>query len=647
MASSLDKLSENLRNASNLEGKDKYDLSKFNIDNFKTTKSYFSSLGLPEDKIKLLTMKGVYPYDYMNHMSKFNETQLPPMKEFYSKLNDEEIDELKYKHALNVWNTFNIKNMREYTNLYLKTDVLILADIFENFRTVCDNAYKLDPVYYVSCPALSWDAMLKLTKIEIELFHEKNDDMYYFIERGIRGGICMISNKYAKANNKYMKSYDINKPNTYIQYLDANNLYGWAMSQFLPVKNFKWLDNTNDFTKEKILSLKDDSETGYVFEVDLEYPIELHDLHNDYPLCPQNKIVTKDMLSPCQLEMMEALDIKKDNTNKLICDLTDKTNYVIHYRYLKLCLQLGLKIKKVHKVLSFTQTNFLKTYIMLNTNLRQKAKNDFEKDFFKLMNNSVFGKTMENVRKRCNVELVFNNPQKMLRCIANPLYEKSTIFNENLIAVHKRKNNINLNKPIIIGMCILDLSKCLMYDFYYNTLKTTYNDKMKLLFTDTDSLCYHVESEDGYKDFEKMKDLYDFSEYPKDHFLYNTENKKVIGKFKDEYNSIPIVEFCGLKPKVYSILPEQTEKGKHYQKLKGVKACVVHHHYKHKQYYDCLFDKTQQKMKCTMNLIKSKNHQVVSTTVEKTFLINFENKRFHIDNLHSLAYGHYKIKDFS
>ena len=221
--------------------------------------------------------------------------------------------------------------------------------------------------------------------------------------------------------------------------------------------------------------------------------------------------------------------------------------------------------------------------------------------------------------------------------------KRSTIFNESLVAVHRRKKTVKLDKPIIIGMCILDLSKYWMYNFYYNTLKAKYGDKMKLCFTDTDSLCYHVETEDAYKDFEEMKSEYDFSEYPKDHFLYNNENKKVIGKFKDEYNSIPIVEFVGLKPKLYSILPEVKDKTKTYQKAKGLPKCVLKKYYHHEEYKSCVFDENKQKMNCTMNLIKSKNHQVVSITMKKTSLVNYDNKRHNIDNFHSLAFGHKSI----
>ena len=219
-------------------------------------------------KLELMAQKGVYPYDYMDSFNKFSE-KLPPKEEFYSILNDEHISDKDYEHAQNVWNIFNLKNMGEYHNLYLKSDILLLADVFENFRKTCLEYYKLDPCHYFTSPGLSWDAMLKMTNIKLELMTDI--DMFQFIEKGMRGGISYIANRYGKANNKYMKEYDEKAPSKYIMYLDANNLYGWAMSQYLPTGGFKWL------TEEKINNLdlakyKKDSKKGLILEVNLEYP---------------------------------------------------------------------------------------------------------------------------------------------------------------------------------------------------------------------------------------------------------------------------------------------------------------------------------------------------------------------------------------
>jgi len=260
--------------------------------NFKIFGNHFSKLDT--DEKLLLTQKGVYPYDYMNSFNKFNETNLPPKSAFYSKIENENISDEDYNRAIRVWKTMKIKNLGEYHDLYLTTDVLLLADVFESFRSSAITSYKLDPVHYVSLPGFAWDALLLKTGVKLDVQYDY--DMYLMIERGIRGGISVISHRHAKANNKYLSSYDKTQKSSYIIYLDANNLYGYAMIQHLPTKNFQWC-NPENFNSDLILSMRDDQKTGYIFDVDLEYPEHLHDLHNDYPLAPENISVEENMLS--------------------------------------------------------------------------------------------------------------------------------------------------------------------------------------------------------------------------------------------------------------------------------------------------------------------------------------------------------------
>ena len=424
-------------------------------------------------KLDLMARKGVYPYDYMDSFDKFSE-KLPPKEEFYSVLNNEHISDENYKNAQNVWNTFSLKNMGEYHDLYLKSDVLLLADVFENFRKTCLEYYKLDPCHYFTSPGLSWDAMLNMTDIKLELMTDI--DMFQFIEKGLRGGISYIANRYGKANNKYMKKYDEKAPSKYIMYLDANNLYGWAMSQYLPIGGFRWMTQ-KQIDKIDLAKYKEDNNKGFIAEVDFEYPEELHDLHNDYPLAPEKINVDKYNLSEYCKRISEKYGISTGLVSKLIPTLGKKEKYVLHYRNLQLYIDLGLKVTNVHRVLEFNQSPWLKQYIDFNTEKRKNAKNAFEKDFFKLMNNSVFGKTMENIRKRVDVRLV-TDENKILRYASKPTYINSKIFNENLVAVHKIKETLTLNRPAYLGMCILDLSKTLMYDiFIITTLKISMEKK--------------------------------------------------------------------------------------------------------------------------------------------------------------------------
>ena len=585
-------------------------------DAFKNLLNYFTP-----KQTELLKQKGFYPYEYMDSEEKFNDTKLPPREAFYSKLSGKGITEKDYEHAGNVWISFKMKTFKEYHELYNITDVLLLADVFENFRDLCLKIYGLDPVYYFTAPQLAWDACLKMTSVKLELLSD--EDMLLMFEEGIRGGISIISNRYGEANNKYMrKGFNKNKPSKYLMYLDANNLYGCAMSEKLPTHGFKWLldREIGKLFNNQVLQVWE--KIPCILEVDLEYPENLHDLHNDYPFCP---------------ERVEC----KNGVKKLIPNLRDKTKYVIHYKNLIQCLRAGMKLKKIHRGIKFVESEWMKSYIDKNTNLRAMAKNNFEKDFFKLMNNSVFGKTMENLRNRVDVRLV-NTKEKLRKLVAKPNFKSRKIFNENLVSVHMSKTSLLMNKPIYLGMCILDLSKIIMYDFHYNYIKSKYADKAKLLFTDTDSLMYEIETEDFYKDISgDVKDRFDTSDYPENHpsGIPTGENKKVLGMMKDEVAGKIIKEFVGLRSKLYSFVMDD---GGETKKCKGIKKQVVESSIRHEHYKTCLT--TGKELLRKQNILRSYDHEVYTEEVNKVALSALDDKR-HIlsDGMDTLALGHYKI----
>ena len=585
---------------------------------FKNISKYYT----PEE-VELIKQKGFYPYEYMDTEEKFNDTKLPPREVFYSKLSGKGISEKDYKHACNVWNTFKMKTFKDYHKLYNETDVLLLADVFENFRNLCLKIYRLDPVYYYTAPGLAWDACLKMTNINLELLSDPN--MLLMFEKGIRGGISIISNRYGEANNKYMGNrFNKNKLSKYLMYLDANNLYGSAMFKKLPIHSFKWLTSgeMEKLFDNRVVQVWE--KTPCILEVDLEYPENLHDLHNDYPFCP---------------ERVEC----KNRVEKLIPNLRNKTKYVIHYKNLIQCLKAGLKLKKIHRSIKFIESEWMKPYIEMNTNLRTKAKNNFEKDFFKLMNNSVFGKTMENIRNRVNVKLV-NTEERLKKLSAKPNNKSCKIFNENLISVHMKKTSLTMNKPVYLGMCILDLSKTIMYDFHYNYIKPKYEAKAKLLFTDTDSFLYEIETEDFYKDISgDVKDRFDTSDYPENHpsGIPTGINKKVLGMFKDEAAGKRIKEFVGLRAKLYSFIMED---GKENKRCKGVKKQVVESSITHEDYKTCLRTGKEQLRK--QNILRSYEHEVYTEEVNKIALSSIDDKRYILgDGIHTLAWGHHKIKN--
>ena len=316
----------------------------------------------------LLTRKGIYPYEYMSSWDCFEETQLPPIEAFYSKLNMSSISSDDYQHAQKAWKEFRIHNLGDYHDLYLRTDMILLANVYEAFRDTCLQHHKLDAVHFYTSPGLAWKACLKHTGIKLELLTDP--DMLLMFERWVRCGITQAVRKYAAVNNPYMgDKLDPNYDTTYLQHLDTNNFYGWAMSQPLPTGGFRWVSiKPNEISETR-------SDKGYVLEVNVSYPKELHNPHNYLPF------------------MCKRMEI--NGVEKLVPNLYDKKGYVIHIQVLNQALTNGLIPDRIHRSIEFDQSAWMKPYINFNTQLRTKATNDFEKDFFKLMNNAVFGKIME------------------------------------------------------------------------------------------------------------------------------------------------------------------------------------------------------------------------------------------------------------
>ena len=354
---------------------------------------------------------------------------------------------------------------------------------------------------------------------------------------------------------------------------------------------------------------------GYVLEVDVKYPRELHDHHNDLPFMCEK--------------------IRVNGVEKLVPNLHDKKKYVIHAKALKQVLDHGLVLERIHRVIQFKQSAWMKKY----TRLRTVAKNDFEKDFYKLMNNSVFGKTMENIRKHRDIKLV-NNKEDYLKQVMKPDFKGGVLMGADLMSCEMGKVKVKMNKPVYLGQAILDLSKTIMYEFHYDYMKPKYSESdLKLLYMDTDSLVYDIKTEDFYKDIaEDVETRFDTSGYEPNIPLPIGKNKKVIGLMKDELGGKIMKEFIGLRPKMYSYKIGEKDEPK---KCKGIKKCVVKKAISFEDYKRCLFE--GRVIHRSQLLFRSSKHKIKTLELNKLALSREDNKRISINGIDSLAMGHYKV----
>ena len=603
-------------------------LANINTANFKCLIKHF---GL--QKASFLTRKGVFPYSYITEEN-LNESKLPSKEAFYDSLKEEGISDDDYDWALQVYSEFKLQNIGEYLLLYNESDVLQLCDVFIYFRNLCFNQSGLDIAHFLTIASYSWNACLKHTSIELELITDI--DMYNFLELGMRGGISSVFKRLATANNPQVENYDPSLPNSYCLYVDVNNLYGYCLSKPLPTSSFRFLSKSEidslDITKHP-----DDSTVGYILDVEIYTPDELHDYFSD--LCPiSDRIhITPDMLSDYTKYLYAKIQTKIPlKSTKLTSTLLKRKQYVVYYVNLKYLLNLGLKVSKVHRVLSFHQTPWVKSYIEMNTQRRKASKNDFEKSFYKALNNVIWGKSCQSRRKERQIVLKFSS--NIDKTIAKPNVKSWKVYDKDLIAIELQPQKVLLNTPIYTGLITLDRSKQVLQQ-YHEMFKIAYRPNIDLLFCDTDSLCYLIKTEDMYKDLKtKWNEIFDFSNYPKDHPLYDDSNKAKPGLLKDETAGKAIRQFVGLKPKMYSILLSNYS----IRKGKGVGRRTLQKYITHDQYLKCL---TEEKVQCdTMKSFRTFKHEINSATINKLSLNPLDDKRFYLNSIDSIPYGHYMTR---
>ena len=418
------------------------------------------------------------------------------------------------------------------------------------------------------------------------------------------------------------------------------------MSQYLPTGDFKKMRSCHEAMqydsalmneiKEDILNTPDDNEFGYFIECDMLYPAEIKENPENFPLCPYQTKADPNLFS----EYMNS--VKQPNykpTEKLMCDLTNKYNYMTHYRMFKFYTNLGMKVTKIHTIYRFKQSLWLEKYINHNTQKRTNAKTNFEKDLYKLMNNAFFGKTMENVRDRTNLEFIphTNIDQIIKRQSKLSFKEITTHYSEFSVYKYDKEKTV-YDKPIYLGFSVLELCKLLMYEFYNHKLQPYYNTDVKLHYMDTESFILSIKTRDLINDLEYFKDDFDFSELDPIHELYNSINKKVIGKMKIETS--PVIEldnFVALRSKSYSFSYKNAQKTVQKSKQKGIQHTSIY-----SQFINSLFN--SETTTATNYSIRSNAHNLTVQKQDKLALNPFDDKRMYLNPIQSLSWDKHTQK---
>ena len=588
------------------------------------------------DQRELLLRKGAYPYEFATSISRLkNCTTLPARNEFVNLLaNEALLPEEDYQHAKRVWKAFRCCNMLDYTAVYARSDVLQLAEAVVSLRENIWNEFGLDLCKYLSLPMISKDIMLKVTGAKMELISDQ--EMAFLIKDNLRGGVSFI-------NTRLLRREEGEKSLS-MTYVDQNNLYGFAMSHPLPLRDFEWMtgQEVKDFDAARDVS--DQDGIGYILEVDLDYPEELHLDHSSFPVAAETLTTRPADLSPyawkmlCRLREGSSMTASSYKAEKLTATFKERKNYLVHGLNLKLYLELGLKLKKIHRGIKFYQESFISSYIQMCTQKRKHAPTESLKNMYKLLANSLYGKLIEGTAKRVDCYLCTGNREKAMKYASSPRFRHALICSHDCVISFLQKPVMPMRQNWAVGFSVLEISKFVMQSFLYKTLKPALADKggCSVVMSDTDSflVASHLSSSDAL--LERIKHVVDFSNYPSSHRLFDTANAKELGFPKNEVPGAEITAFVGLRSKSYAF------KTSHH--LLHVRSKGVRRPFRRDITFDsmakCLSPDNEKPFHAVDYVeIRTKDHIPGLVFGRKTAFSAFDDKRYLLCPSHSVPYG--------
>ena len=598
---------------------------------------------IDETRLQIVTSgKAFFPYEFCDNFDKLYKTKKLPTKDhFYSGLHETNISESDYTCAEAAWNAFHCENLLEYTLVYNIIDVLLLAELFEQYRRSMFAFVGLDPSQFITGPSFSYQAMLKMTDVKLEQLTDKK--MVDIVCENLRGGLSFVSSRYESANEQPDKFGERKR----ILYLDANNLYGAAQSMKLPVDNFVWLSKEEIESRnwqEMSTTWTGEEEIGYFILCDLTYPSNLHFKHEQFPLAVEKRQITGNDLSKdsiATLIMSEGRTSFKES--KLTTTFYPRERYLTHYMCLKTYLRKGLELKKIREVISFRQSYFMRDFIQKCTKMRQKSTTKLESAFYKRLVNSIYGNHLQNKHGRLKMH-VCRSGDDLAKYASFPQFQSAKWINDDLVFSFSKEPFVLLDRAYSVGFTVLELSKDIVGKFFYDVLYPNF-DNIHVVTSDTDSILFSYKSKTLTQndDLQKIAAHMDFSNYSKDHPLFDKSHKNEIFYWKNELSSDYVIsKVCALRSKCYcfqSVAVDKTPAPAHHEKVvcKGIpktgrKRLTLD------DYVNCI--KEKKKIMASFQSIRHKNFTLTTMDLRKVALSSFDCKRFVLScSIHSRPFG--------
>ena len=689
------------------------DKSKYNA-TITSVKQWCKSYGIEfkDNYIDLLLQKEPMFYNLVDSFESLSTPTIPKLEDIYNELTSDLMSVEDYNHMKKLWTTFEIKNWKMYYELYNILDATLLSDVLIQFRTSCINHFCVDPANYMTCPQMTYSLFLKsitdfhsdvklselannwatyiikthnnegLTHDELVnyYFDSMNDfltcglnllrksqiETFVKMMKSLRGGITQIRTRYCDVTSKTQTNTGVTNKSK-IEYMDLNNLYPGSMHRPFPyyVEHPDEYLNIHD-PNEWILEQSSFQPTGYFIECDIECPTELHNKFNDLPFFPEKNYGLQSQFIKDFATQWNVTN-KETKTQKLVCTLFNKSHYFCHYLMLRLGVQQGYRITKIHKITPFKQAPFMHEYVSDLAHRRALAKTDVEKQLFKLLGNSLYGKCLYLGLNKMHVNVctTYEQSQKIANNHSLDSIQDFELYDKNLAIYKLRNPSRNITSPIFVGFTVLELSKYIVYDYYYNVLKPNF-DSVQLLGQDTDSLIVKLTSNDNDLRILKLADYMDFSEidlkspfgkrminYCEENNLdlktFMNNNKKVPGNImKLEHQGWTIERFIGLRPKLYILIDNHNTIHK---ASKGVpKNALTTTGEKFKldieKYYHCLFPETSEQAQQigVFRHIVNQKLSLKTMSQEKCMMNCLDNKVYICnDNITTYAWGHHSI----